>query len=168
MRVTKLGTPLSQEQRTIAKLLEVGFKRQVLTPLTLSDGTQLPSGAHMVMPVVPIAQDETLTSYPLEFDGFRHYRRRLEPSESNKHQFATTDANNMHFGHGKYSCPGRFFAANTIKIMLAHLILYYDFRYPDGTGRPDNVCLHEYVFPSPDAKVEFMEKGGRDPLDGLF
>lgn len=136
----------------------------MVEPLTLSDGTYLPKGVHLVMPVVPIAQDESVTSYPLTFDGFRHYRRRQEPGQSNRYQFATTDENNMHFGHGKYACPGRFFAANTIKIILAHLILYYDFKLPDGKSRPENLCLHEYVFPDPKAEILFKEKCGEDPV----
>ncbi|KAF2759882.1 putative cytochrome P450 [Pseudovirgaria hyperparasitica] len=161
-RMRKLDSFMRESQRLNPPSL-TGFKRQVMEPMTLSDGLFLPKGVHLVMPIVPIAQDESVTGYPLEFDGFRHYRRRDEPGNAHKYQFATTDKDNMHFGHGKFSCPGRFFASNTIKIILAHLILHYDFRYPEGQGRPKNVCLHEYIFPDPEAQVEFRRKTLEDP-----
>ena len=136
----------------------VGFKRAVKEPLTLSDGIQLPVGAHIMMPIYPIVVDPAITPDPHTFDGFRHYRRRLLPGESNKHQFATTDENNLHFGHGKFSCPGRFLASNTIKLLLSHLLLGYEFKLMEGEERPKNVHLHEYVFPDPKARIRIREK----------
>lgn len=124
-----------------------------------------------MMPVYPIATDpEVVGPNPLEFDGFRHYRKRqLEDDPAapevdeksrnenrHRHQFATTSETNLHFGHGRYACPGRFLAGNTIKMILSNMLLRYDFRFPGGsTDRPDNVHLHEYVFPNPGACVEF-------------
>ena len=139
----------------------VGFKRAVKEPLTLSDGVQLPVSAHIMMPIYPIVVDPAITPDPHTFDGFRHYRQRLLPGESNKHQFATTDENNLHFGHGKFSCPGRFLASNTIKLMLSHLLLGYDFKLMEGEERPKNVHLHEYVFPDPKARIRIREKGDK-------
>jgi hypothetical protein len=34
--------------------------------------------------------------------------------------------------------PGRFFAANEIKAVLAHVVLNYDVRFADGGGFPPN------------------------------
>jgi cytochrome P450 len=110
-----------------------------------------------MMPVYPIVTDAANVPNPMRFDGFRHYNNRLQPGESNRHQFATTSDKNLHFGHGKFSCPGRFFAANTIKMVISNLLLKYDFHLEgSATGsveRPENVRLHEYVFPNPEAKV---------------
>ena len=64
-----------------------------------------------------------------------------------------TDATSLHFGHGKYSCPGRFFAANEIKMILAHLLLNFDFAYPEGVGRPRNLSADENVYPDPEARL---------------
>lgn len=33
------------------------------------------------------------------------------------------------FGTGKHSCPGRFFAAHEMKLMLAYLVQHYDVEY---------------------------------------
>lgn len=108
-----------------------------------------------MMPIYPIVIDEDVTPNPLRFEGFRHYQNRLLPGEGTRHQFATTSNTNMHFGHGKYSCPGRFFAANTIKMIISNFLLRYDFHLAEGKERPRNICLHEYVFPNPDAEVRF-------------
>lgn len=43
---------------------------------------------------------------------------------------------NMSFGFGRHACPGRFFAANEIKLILARLLLDYDLRMPPGVDEP--------------------------------
>lgn len=44
-------------------------------------------------------------------------------------------------------------------MVISNLLLGYDFEFEgavEGVGkRPDNIRLHEYVFPAPDAKVLF-------------
>ena len=42
----------------------------------------------------------------------------------------------MSFGFGRHACPGRFFAANEIKLILARLLLDYDIRMPPGVTEP--------------------------------
>lgn len=37
------------------------------------------------------------------------------------------------FGVGNHACPGRFFAANEIKIFLCHMLLNYAFKLAGGT-----------------------------------
>ena len=37
------------------------------------------------------------------------------------------------FGHGKYACPGRFFASMLIKVFLCHLLMKYDIKLASGT-----------------------------------
>lgn len=156
-KMRKLDSFMRESQRLSPPSL-LGFKRAVKEPFTLSDGVRLPKGTHLMMPIYPIVVDPAITPDPYVFDGFRHYKRRLLPGEKNKHQFATTDSNNLHFGHGKFSCPGRFLASNTIKLILSHFLLGYDFKLPKGEGRPKNVHLHEYVFPDPEATILLKEK----------
>ncbi|KAK1499410.1 ent-kaurene oxidase [Colletotrichum cuscutae] len=38
----------------------------------------------------------------------------------------------MAFGFGRHACPGRFFAATEIKMLIARLLLEYDIRMPEG------------------------------------
>ncbi|TGO17826.1 hypothetical protein BTUL_0014g00200 [Botrytis tulipae] len=155
-KMRKLDSFMKESQRLNGPSL-IGFKRAAMEDITLSDGTVLPKGVHMVVPVVPISL-ESVTPDPGVFQGFRFYYERQKPGQSNLHQFAMTDKNNMHFGHGKYSCPGRFFAAHAIKILIAHLILNYDFKFPEGKSRPGNLLAHEYCFPDPTAHILVKER----------
>lgn len=105
-----------------------------------------------------ILHDPDVTSAPEIFDGFRYYEERQKAGESTHHQFATTDPDDLHFGHGKYSCPGRFFASNEIKMILAHILIKYDIAFPPGQGRPRNLVAHEYIFPDPDGVIRCKER----------
>jgi ent-kaurene oxidase len=131
----------------------VTFNRLVQTPIQLSDGTHLPTGTLFCMAAGAIARDPNVVPDPTKFDGLRWYTKRQDPKEANKHQHAMTDSNTMHFGHGRYACPGRFFASNEIKLILAHLVMNYDFNFLDGKGRPETLTLDENMFPDPKAKI---------------
>lgn len=54
-----------------------------------------------------------------------------------RQQWATTSSDFLGFGHGRGACPGRFFAAAELKLMLAYIILHYDFEMLET--RPPNV-----------------------------
>lgn len=134
----------------------MAFNRVVRTPLTLSDGVHLPVGTHFSVASHSILHDPANlpgSTGPEVFDGFRYSRLREETGMSNKFQFVMTDKDNLHFGHGIFACPGRFFAGVQIKLILAHLLLNYDFQYPQGQSRPRNICADENIYPDPKARV---------------
>ena len=54
--------------------------------------------------------------------------------------------------------PGRFFAANELKTMLAHLVLHYDVRFAEEGKRPANVRFGPADLPSHTAKVLFRRR----------
>ena len=62
----------------------------------------------------------------------------------------------MHFGLGRHACPGRFLAANEIKMMLATLLMQYDFKFKENTPRP--VPMQHELSNSPDPRVELLFK----------
>jgi len=55
---------------------------------------------------------------PETFSGFRF----VDADDS----FTTVGRSSLLFGMGKHACPGRWFAANTIKTVLSILIRKYD------------------------------------------
>jgi cytochrome P450 len=59
---------------------------------------------------------------------------------------------------GKHACPGRFFAGNEIKAMLAHLLLNYDVKAEVDGVRPKNVNIGPSQMPNPTAKVLFRQR----------
>lgn len=134
------------------------FSRIVRVPLTLSDGTYLPKGTHIVMPFQAICNDEAVYPSPQEFDGLRFYRKRLDPKQSHLHQFTTTSKDLLNFGHGKQACPGRFFANLEIKNILVRILQEYDCKLPDGEKRPANFTFHGSVFPDPKARILFKRR----------
>lgn len=55
-----------------------------------------------------------------------------EPGKENTSQLVATTAEHLGFGHGIHACPGRFFAANEVKIALVFALLNYDWKLPEG------------------------------------
>lgn len=70
---------------------------------------------------------------PLTYDGYRFLNMRSTDEEKLAH-LVSTSAKHPAFGHGAHACPGRFFAANEVKIALAHLLLKYEWKLPEGSN----------------------------------
>ncbi|TVY81918.1 Ent-kaurene oxidase [Lachnellula suecica] len=158
----KMDSFFKESQRMSPASL-LGFHRIVQTPLTLSDGTLLPTGTHLCVASEAISKDLNFAPNALEFDGFRYFRKREEAEEANKHQFAMTDKDHVHFGHGKYACPGRFFASNELKMITALLIMEFDFKYPEGKTRPANLNADEFLYSDPTTTL-LMKRRSSDKI----
>lgn len=128
--------------------------------ITLPDGTWIPKGTTVGVSMDGIHFDEAFYERPMEFDAFRFSRPREEAISSGEkppvnEDLVTTSARWLPFSHGIHawyvalsfmltslmplSSPGRFFAANNIKMILAHLLLNYDVQ-PFDT-RPPNISI---------------------------
>lgn len=126
-----------------------------MRPITLSDGTHLPEGTSILAPLSGISHDERYYPSPEKFDAFRFYRQRQASEEdANRWQFTSIGEANVNFGAGKHACPGRFFAANQIKMVLAQLLLSYDVRLKEGQARPK--CMVVMMSRTPDMKGEVL------------
>ncbi|KAL9116712.1 MAG: hypothetical protein Q9187_006761 [Circinaria calcarea] len=101
------------------------------------------------MPTAAIARDPAYFSEPDEFRPWRFANlRRSSPTEAARHQFTSTGASSLAFGHGRFSCPGRFFAAAQIKLLLARLLVDFNVSYPEGQAqRPANLYIDERIAP---------------------
>ncbi|KAI0194619.1 cytochrome P450 [Astrocystis sublimbata] len=75
-----------------------------------------------------------------------------------KYQFTSIGNANQNFGLGKHACPGRFFAAQEIKIILAHLLLNYEIKLRDGEDRPKPMVFMMTKSPSQTAEVLFRRR----------
>ena len=146
----------------------------VKVPLQLSDGTILPVGTHVVMPTEAMLRDPSMLppggAEPGTFDPFRFSRVREDPSQpanAQRFQLATTEATSLPFGHGKFACPGRFFASSEAKLILSHLLLMYDFRYPEGKGRPENWMFSENTAIDPSARLMIKRRDDAANLAAL-
>ena len=64
----------------------------------------------------------------------------------------------MTFGHGRYACPGRFFAGLQSKIILVHILLHYDLKVPGDGKRPRNLHVADANFPDPSQIILFKDR----------
>ncbi|PAV15395.1 cytochrome P450 [Pyrrhoderma noxium] len=109
------------------------MRRKVLKDYTLSDGTHLPKGTLVAVNSHAVHHNSELYDNPNEFQPFRYSSIRDQSlEESTRNQMVATASSYIGFGHGKHACPGRFFAANELKAMLAYVVLNYDLKLPDG------------------------------------
>ncbi|MCJ1243265.1 hypothetical protein MMC30_000462 [Trapelia coarctata] len=132
----------------------LSFHRIVKEPMTLSDGLQLAEGTHICMPSGPISMDNDVVPNAEAFDGFRWYREKKTTAA-----FVNTSATNLHFGLGKYACPGRFFAVYMIKAILSRILLDYEFKFDDTQHqRPKNILIGDKVVPDVYKAVFFRRR----------
>ncbi len=68
----------------------------------------------------------------------------------------TTSETYLPFSHGRHACPGRFFAANELKLLIAYLVLNYDIK--PLAVRPDNFWLADTPLPPMRATIQVRRK----------
>ena len=135
-------------------IFTVSFNRIVKEPMTLSDGLRLAQGTHICMPSGPISMDSTIVPNAETFDGFRWAREKRGTAA-----FVNTSPTNLHFGIGRYACPGRFFAVYMIKAILSRILLDCDFKFESRQkGRPKNILIGDKVIPNIHVKVLFRKR----------
>ncbi|KAJ5351660.1 cytochrome P450 [Penicillium brevicompactum] len=123
---------------------ELSFHRVVKQDLTLSDGLFLPKGTHICMASGPISRDPDVIENPAAFDAFRYTKQNAQTSG-----FVSTGSQHMHFGLGRYACPGRFFASFVMKLVLSRFLMDYEFKFaPDQTKRPNNLLIGDKIVPN--------------------
>ncbi|KAF2190763.1 ent-kaurene oxidase [Zopfia rhizophila CBS 207.26] len=135
------------------------FPRKVLKGITLSNGQYIPAGTFIEVPSHAVYQDNDHYPESDNFDGFRFYKLRKRGTVENaRNQFVTTNEQSLAFGYGKHACPGRFFAANEIKMILARAILEYDIKNVDGaTERYPNLEMGRTSVPDPSKMLLFKK-----------
>lgn len=112
------------------------------------------------MPSQAVYNDSTIYPNSATFDGFRHYKLRRNGSATDhaRNQFVTTNEQNLAFGYGRHACPGRFFAANEIKMIVAKMILDYDIKMPEGvTERYAQIEVGRSISPNPTKTLMFKK-----------
>lgn len=102
--------------------------------------------------------DESIYPNAKTYDGYRFLNKRKEPGNAHKFQLVTTSREHIAFGHGVHACPGRFFAANEIKIMLVHLLMKYDWKFAEHTSRPQNFELGTEIICNPTVALLFRAR----------
>lgn len=153
---------------------DTGLPRLVKDPngIDLSGGLHIPYGVRVIVPAYAIHTDTSLYGETAkEWDAFR-FSRPMEDFRAQQAQkqaashtsedlskvldlknrglIVTTD-DFFSFGFGKHACPGRFFASQEMKLMIAHIVMNYDIEM-DGP-RPANFLINGSSVPKDDVQM---------------
>ncbi|GLA86353.1 hypothetical protein AtubIFM56815_010614 [Aspergillus tubingensis] len=128
----KLLDSVIRESQRLKPVTNVSMRRMALKEVKLSDGTVIPKNGMLAVSAHKLWDDDTYEN-AASWDGYRFYKMRDDPERQTQAQLVTTAPENLAFGHGKHACPGRFFAANEVKIVLIYLLLRYDWKLLEGT-----------------------------------
>ncbi|GAB1316846.1 hypothetical protein MFIFM68171_07056 [Madurella fahalii] len=138
------------------------FSRKVNKGFTLSNGQAVPAGVIIEVPADAVAHDPDVFPEPGKFDPWRFYRLRQHAREEGEaeaaaqNQFVSVNPNVLTFGYGRHACPGRFFAANEIKMIVANTLLMYDIKLPEGVAeRYPNIMFGPSSVPDPTKTLLF-------------
>ncbi|GKT48263.1 cytochrome P450 monooxygenase ATR2 [Colletotrichum spaethianum] len=159
----KLDSFLKECMRHYA-LGPVSFQRQVLKTFTLSNGQVIPAGTVIEVPSIGIYTDEAFFPDADKFDPLRFYKLRQAKKEQKtgskqaevvaNSQFISVGQTSLTFGYGRHACPGRFFAVNEIKMIMANLLLNYDFMNVGGSReRYPNLESGAMSYPDPNRVI---------------
>ncbi|KAF8665540.1 hypothetical protein AX16_000001 [Volvariella volvacea WC 439] len=176
-KLVKLDSVMKETLRQ--KITAIITERKVLKDFTFSDGTYLPAGCYVAIPSVSIHYNEELYPDPNSFDGFRFVKMQEADADAYpaKHATATLSPEWLPFGTGRHAwceissspivlpsyplwySPGRFFAVNEIKCLLAYILLNYDFKLAaTERERPLDTIVGISVVPNQTAKLAFRKR----------
>ncbi|KAI0072328.1 cytochrome P450 [Panus rudis PR-1116 ss-1] len=144
--------------------------RKALKDFTFSDGTFIPKDGFVSAAESPTHFDPENYENPEVFNPWRFVEddksgdvegkeNGAASGEGNvKNLMVSTSTDYVTFGHGRFACPGRFFAASELKLMMAYLVLNYDVQMEEPGVIPPPVWYSVKVQPNPTAKVLFRRR----------
>ncbi|KAL1839457.1 hypothetical protein VTJ49DRAFT_1495 [Mycothermus thermophilus] len=152
--------------------------RKVVAPEGITNATEgwhAPYGASLTLDMAGIHHDPDIYPNPDRYDPWRFSRQReeidarardaaergekIDPDEAMRAMrlgMVTTSAEYLSFSHGRHACPGRFFVAHELKMILAYLVQNYEFKpLPE---RPKPVWFGHNQIPPVKTTIEVRRK----------
>ncbi|TFY68008.1 hypothetical protein EVJ58_g1278 [Rhodofomes roseus] len=162
-RYCALGTselirPIAHNAHTHRLIIAESLRRTAMQDYTFSDGTFIPKGTKVAIPMHAIHHDEDIYPHADVFDPWRWSEIRKDDTEATKFQMVSTGPEHVAFGHGRHGCPGRFFVASELKAMLAHLVLNYDIKMEKEGQVPPVRWFGTRLYVSRSAEVMFRKR----------
>ena len=140
-----------------------------------TEGWHAPVDAYIGLDIYSVQHDPEVYHSPETYDAFRFSRAREEekdnpPNEEDSEKNSSIPSLNYHkspsltttsdtflpFSHGRHACPGRFFVALSLKILLAYMVMNYEIE-PLKT-RPPNKWLGPTCLPPMKATIRIRRK----------
>ncbi|KAF2672428.1 cytochrome P450 [Microthyrium microscopicum] len=147
LQMLRLDSALKESMR-LWGFLSRGVMKLVVAPegITLPDGHHLDVGAKVGVTSYAIHHDEDAYTDAFTFKPYRFLPKQQGSGPGAKAQPMVTSADEfMGFSHGRHACPGRFFAANQLKLLLAAIVTKYDIE--PVAARPENPWLNNTIGP---------------------
>ncbi|KAJ0366096.1 hypothetical protein COL154_004008 [Colletotrichum chrysophilum] len=157
----KLMDSVLKESQRLKPALLCTWRRLATENIELSSGFVIRKGQRVIINNTHMWDDEWYDS-PEQYDGYRFLRMRNTDEEKHAHLVSASPKHTA-FGYGQHACPGRFFAANELKIALAHLLLKYDWKLADETRDPTPVPFGMALLPDPN--VKFLIRRRKEEID---
>jgi cytochrome P450 len=171
-RMHKIDSALRESLR-LRSFLSVGMVRKVVARngITTPEGLHIPFGANIAVSAYGTHNDENNYIDPAVYDALRFVKQRdlIDAAEERadndyikKANFAmvSTSPEYQPFGHGRHACPGRFFAANELKLLLAYMVLNYDIEAV--VERPRGSWIGTTMLPPMKATMKVRRRKGED------
>jgi len=159
-----LDSSIKEAQR-LKPIGAVSLGRVVMDDVTLPDGSVLPKNSEILVSSHPM-WDEKVFPDPEKYDAHRFVNIRQTPGNENRGQLTTTENHFLAFGRGKHECPGRFFAANEVKIAMAYALMNYDIRLM-GDKKPTTIVNGFELIADPFASIQVRRRQAEIDLDRL-
>jgi len=153
----KLDSFMKETQR-LSGVGAIAIPRMALRDFTFSNGTVIPAGTIVSVASYAMHRDDEIYERADTMNPFRFSDMRAQEGESIKHQMVGVDSSFMLFGGGRHMCPGRFFAVNELKALLAHVLVNYDLQFENGGGYPPDEWDGINVIPNRSAGVMFRKR----------
>ncbi|KAK4134810.1 cytochrome P450 [Trichocladium antarcticum] len=154
--------------------------RKVVAPRGITnpaEGWHAPRGASLMLDLAGTHRDPALYADPDRYDAWRFWRARnacagegaaagegggvedaAEVLRVKRLGMVTTSAEYLPFSHGRHACPGRFFVAHELKMVLACLLRDYEIRPLPARPRP--MWFGGNVVPPVAARIEVRRRMG--------
>ena len=95
------------------------MRRYARKDLSLNEDVTIRKGQRVCVDGYNMMNPE-INDQPEKYDAYCFLRMRDKPGFENKAHLVATSPDHMSFSHGQHACPGRFFAANEMKVALCY------------------------------------------------
>ena len=102
-----------------------------MTPIKLSSGITIPRRTYICMSAGSMAMDPSFYSSVELFSPSRFHDYPTDTPKGNL-DFVGTENGNVHWGSGRFTCPGRWYASAVMKVFIALFVNRYNMRFPEG------------------------------------
>ncbi|KAI0842314.1 cytochrome P450 [Hypoxylon sp. FL0890] len=167
MRTTR-GLPLLdsfiKESSRLSPIEAMSGRRQALKDFAFSDGTQVKKGDWACVPAMAILHDDKYFPRARSFNGFRFAPLDRLPKTvetlsqpEGPSRYSDLSENYHSWGIGGIVCPGRFYAAVSTKLIMAHILKSFDCSFLHPTTKKAR-SWRSYILPRDDVLLQFSPR----------